>query len=50
MASFISEKYFRPAEVEHLLGDSTKAKTQLGWEPGYTFDMIVEEMVREDCK
>ena len=47
---FISEKYFRPSEVEHLLGDSTKAKTQLGWEPTYTFDMLVEEMVREDCK
>ena len=46
---FISEKYFRPTEVEHLLGDSTKAKTKLGWKTTYTFDMLVEEMVKEDC-
>lgn len=44
---FISEKYFRPAEVEELLGNSTKARTQLGWTPKYTFDMLVKEMV--DC-
>jgi GDPmannose 4,6-dehydratase len=46
---FVSEKYFRPAEVEELLGDSTKARTQLGWEPKYTFDMLVQEMVDCDC-
>ena len=45
----ISEKYFRPAEVEELLGDSTKARTQLGWKPTYTFDSLVKEMVDEDC-
>ena len=47
---FVSEKYFRPAEVEELLGDSTKARTVLGWKPKYTFDQLVEEMVIEDCK
>jgi len=47
---FVSEKYFRPAEVEELLGDSTKARTQLGWEPKYTFDMLVQEMVDCDTK
>ena len=47
---FVSEKYFRPAEVEELLGDSTKARTQLGWEPQYSFDDLVKEMVKEDCK
>jgi GDPmannose 4,6-dehydratase len=47
---FISEKYFRPAEVEELLGDSTKARTQLGWVPEYTFDELLKEMVEADCK
>jgi len=47
---FVSEKFFRPAEVEELLGDSTKARTELGWEPQYSFDDLVEEMVDEDCK
>ena len=47
---FVSEKYFRPAEVEELLGDSTKARTQLGWLPTTTFDMLVQEMVDNDCK
>jgi GDPmannose 4,6-dehydratase len=47
---FVSEKYFRPAEVEELLGDSTKARTELGWYPKCTFDQLVEEMVESDCK
>ena len=47
---FVSEKYFRPAEVEELLGDSTKARTKLGWKPSYSFDDLVKEMVEEDCK
>lgn len=41
----VNEKYFRPAEVETLLGDATKAKEVLGWEPKYDFDALVEEMV-----
>ncbi|MGE5822416.1 MAG: GDP-mannose 4,6-dehydratase [Nitrososphaerota archaeon] len=40
----IDEKYFRPAEVETLLGDSTKARTVLGWKPKYDFDALVKEM------
>jgi GDPmannose 4,6-dehydratase len=47
---FISEKYFRPCEVDELLGDSTKAKEQLGWKRKYNFDDLVKEMVEEDCK
>ncbi len=47
---FISDKYFRPAEVETLLGDATKAKTELNWEPKYNFDKLVKEMVEMDCK
>jgi len=47
---FVSEKYFRPAEVEELLGDSTKSRSLLGWKPEYTFDRLVEEMVENDCK
>ncbi len=47
---FVSQKYFRPAEVEELLGDSTKARTELGWKPQYSFDDLVKEMVEEDCK
>lgn len=47
---YVSEKYFRPTEVDELLGDSSKARTQLGWEPKYTFDMLVDEMIKEDCK
>lgn len=46
---FVSENYFRPAEVEELLGDSTKARNKLGWTPKYTFDMLVQEMVDCDC-
>ena len=40
--------YFRPTEVDLLLGDSTKARTLLGWKPNYTFDTLVEEMVKSD--
>ena len=47
---FVSEKYFRPAEVEELLGDSTKARNILGWKPKYSFDELVKEMVENDCK
>lgn len=41
-------RYFRPAEVETLLGDPTKAKDKLGWVPRITLDEMVEEMVASD--
>ena len=40
----VSSKYFRPAEVETLLGDATKAKEKLGWEPKISFKQLVEDM------
>ena len=43
-------RYYRPTEVETLLGDPTKAKEKLGWTPKTTFDELVAEMVREDLK
>ena len=46
----ISEKYYRPAEVEELLGNSTKAREQMGWTTQYTFDQLLEEMVENDCR
>lgn len=46
---FISEKYFRPAEVDELLGDSSKAKRVLGWHARTSFDDLVKEMVESDC-
>jgi GDPmannose 4,6-dehydratase len=46
----VDTRYFRPTEVETLLGDPTKAKEKLGWTPKITFDELVAEMVREDLK
>ncbi|KAL8615329.1 hypothetical protein ACOMHN_038068 [Nucella lapillus] len=46
----VNPKYFRPSEVEILLGDCTKAKSKLGWEKKYSFDMLVKEMVDSDLK
>ncbi len=46
----VDPRYFRPTEVETLLGDSSKAKDKLGWEPKITFDELVKEMVQEDLK
>ena len=46
----VDPRYFRPTEVETLLGDTAKAKAKLGWEPKITFDELVSEMVREDLK
>jgi GDPmannose 4,6-dehydratase len=46
----VDPRYFRPTEVETLLGDPTKAKEKLGWTPKITFDELVAEMVREDLK
>jgi GDPmannose 4,6-dehydratase len=45
---FISEKYYRPTEVDELLGDSTKAKTILGWEAKTPFLSLVKEMVESE--
>tara|TARA_Y100000389_G_scaffold26815_1_gene23051 strand:- start:9699 stop:10730 length:1032 start_codon:yes stop_codon:yes gene_type:complete len=45
----VSENYFRPAEVEELLGDSTKARTKLNWKPQCSFQKLVHEMVDSDC-
>lgn len=44
----IDQKYFRPTEVPFLLGDSTKARTKLGWEPKYTVEMLIDEMVSSE--
>ena len=41
----VSDRYFRPTEVESLLGDASKAKKVLGWEPEITFDQLIEDMV-----
>ena len=46
----VDPRYFRPTEVETLLGDASKAKRTLGWEPKITFQELVREMVREDLK
>ncbi len=46
----VDSRYFRPTEVETLLGDPTKAKRKLGWTPKTTFDELVAEMVSEDLK
>ena len=44
----IDPKYFRPLDVDSLVGDSTKAKNILGWEPEYKFDDIINEMVKHE--
>jgi GDPmannose 4,6-dehydratase len=46
----VDPRYFRPTEVETLLGDPTKAKQKLGWTPKISFHELVTEMVREDLK
>lgn len=46
----VDPRYFRPAEVETLLGDPTKAKEKLGWVPRTSFMELVSEMMREDMK
>jgi len=46
----VDPRYFRPTEVETLLGDASKARTKLGWTPKISFDQLVGEMVREDLK
>ncbi len=46
----VDERYFRPSEVETLLGDATKAQQKLGWTPKISFKELVAEMMREDLK
>lgn len=46
----VDPQYFRPTEVELLIGDATKARTRLGWEPEYTLAALVEDMMRHDVK
>jgi len=44
----VDPRYFRPAEVESLLGDPAKAESKLGWKPEISFEMLVAEMVKQD--
>jgi GDPmannose 4,6-dehydratase len=44
----VDPRYFRPTEVETLLGDPSKAKAKLGWTPTTTFEELVREMVQSD--
>jgi GDPmannose 4,6-dehydratase len=46
----VDPMHFRPTEVELLIGDSTKARTKLGWEPQYNLDTLIEDMIRSDVK
>ncbi len=46
----VDPRYFRPAEVEALLGDAAKARRKLGWKPRVSFSRLVAEMVREDLR
>ena len=46
----VSDRYFRPTEVETLLGDITKARKELGWQPRVTIDQLIQEMVDTDKK
>jgi GDPmannose 4,6-dehydratase len=46
----VDPRYFRPTEVETLLGDASKAKKKLNWTPKISFDQLVKEMVEEDYK
>ncbi|PYS76445.1 MAG: GDP-mannose 4,6-dehydratase, partial [Acidobacteria bacterium] len=46
----VDERLYRPAEVDLLVGDATKAREVLGWEPECSFEGLITEMVREDLK
>jgi GDPmannose 4,6-dehydratase len=46
----IDPVYFRPTEVELLIGDPTKANTKLGWKPKYSFDELVKDMIHADLE
>jgi GDPmannose 4,6-dehydratase len=46
----VDPKYYRPAEVETLLGDPTKAKQKLNWQPKITFNQLIEDMVSQEMQ
>jgi GDPmannose 4,6-dehydratase len=46
----VDERFFRPAEVDALVGDASKARSELGWSPEFTFEQLVSEMVRSDLE
>lgn len=46
----VDPQYFRPTEVELLIGDPTKSKTKLGWEPKYDLELLIEDMMESDVK
>lgn len=46
----VDPQYFRPTEVELLIGDATKARTRLGWEPEYSLTALIEDMMKNDIK
>ena len=46
----VDKRYFRPTEVELLLGDPTKAQTQLGWKPKYDLQSLTADMVKADVE
>ena len=46
----VDPQYFRPTEVEFLIGDATKARTRLGWEPEYSLAALIEDMMKNDIK
>ena len=46
----VGPQYFRPTEVELLIGDATKARTRLGWEPEYSLAALIEDMMKNDIK
>ena len=46
----VDPRYFRPTEVELLIGDPTKAQKRLGWKPKYDLQRLIEDMVKSDLK
>jgi GDPmannose 4,6-dehydratase len=46
----VDKHYFRPLEVDHLIGDATLIRSELGWEPKISFEKLVEEMVISDLE
>jgi len=46
----VDQRFYRPSEVDLLIGDASKAQRELGWEPRYTFRQLVREMVYSDLE